>query len=125
MNRANNFLIIITIFIMSAILLSTCKMAQVIGKPLNNMQLVDGVYDGNYKSGPNKVEVKVTIKNNKIENIEIVKHTAGKGKKAEMPVISSIIEKQSAKVDAVTGATNSSRVIMNAVQKAIEKACKN
>ncbi|MBI4647727.1 MAG: hypothetical protein HY738_14345, partial [Bacteroidia bacterium] len=95
MNRANNFLIIITIFIMSGILLSTCKMAQVIGKPLNNMQLVDGVYDGDYKSGPNKVEVKVTIKNNKIEKIEIVKHTAGKGKKAEMPVISSIIEKQS------------------------------
>jgi uncharacterized protein with FMN-binding domain len=36
-----------------------------------------------------------------------------------------IIAQQSTRVDAVSGATNSSRVIMNAVQRAIEKAYQN
>ncbi|MBE9570731.1 MAG: FMN-binding protein, partial [Proteobacteria bacterium] len=35
-----------------------------------------------------------------------------------------IVSEQSTVVDAVTGATNSSRVIMNAVQRAVEKAYK-
>ena len=45
-----------------------------------------------------------------------------RGKKAELIIPGRIIEKQSTDVDAVSGATNSSHVIMNAVQKAIEKA---
>ncbi len=42
-----------------------------------------------------------------------------------MPILERIIETQSTRVDVVSGATNSSRVIMNAVQKAIEKAYQN
>ena len=49
---------------------------------------------------------------------------AWKGSKAESPIIKRIIENQSTDVDAVSGATNSSRVIMNAGQRAIEKASK-
>jgi len=86
---------------------------------------VDGVYEGSYRGGPNKALVKVTIKDNTIVNIEIAEHKALKGKKAELPILKRIIENQSTDVDAVSGATNSSRVIMNAVQKAIEKAYQN
>jgi uncharacterized protein with FMN-binding domain len=94
----------------------------VIGGPVEFAKLVDGVYDGSYKGGPNSALVKVTIKDKKIVNIEIVKNSAWKGKKVKPIIVKEIIEKQSTKVDAVSGATNSSNVIMNAVQKAIEKA---
>ena len=90
--------------------------------PVNNEKLTDGAYEGSYKAGPNKTLVRVTIKEGKIVEIEIVKHRAWKGKKAESIIPRRIIENQSTRVDAVTGATNSSRVIMNAVQRAIEKA---
>ena len=90
--------------------------------PVDQEKLIDGVYEGSYRAGPNKALVKVTVEGKKVVKIEIVKHRAWKGKKAESIIPGRIIESQSTKVDAVTGATNSSRVIMNAVQKAIEKA---
>ncbi|NVM26832.1 MAG: FMN-binding protein [Desulfobacterales bacterium] len=89
---------------------------------MNQEKLVDGSYEGSYEAGPNKAVVKVAIKNNEIVSIQILKHRAWKGKKAESVIPGIIIEKQSTEVDAVSGATNSSRVIMNAVQRAIEKA---
>jgi uncharacterized protein with FMN-binding domain len=67
----------------------------------------------------------VTIKRNAIVNIEIVEHQAWKGKQAESAILDRIIAEQSTNVDAVSGATNSSRVIMNAVQKAVEEAYAN
>ena len=103
-------------------LFPSCKMASIIGEPVNHGKLVDGVYEGSYARFPNKAVVKVTIKDQKIEDVQIVQHWAWKGKKAETPVINRIVEHQSTKVDAVSGATNSSHVIMNAVQRAIEKA---
>ena len=105
-----------------SISLSGCKPTPIIGGPVDHEKLVDGIYEGSYKGGPNKASVKVTIKDKRIVGIEIVKHDAWKGKKAEPIIPKRIIEKQSARVDAVSGATNSSHVIMNAVQKAIEKS---
>jgi len=94
----------------------------ILGRPVEREKLVDGVYEGSYKAGPNKALVKVTIKDKRLVEIDIVKHRAWRGKKAESIIPMRIIEYQSTKVDVVTGATNSSRVIMNAVHKAIEKA---
>lgn len=102
-----------------------CAHTPVIGAPIKHEKLNDGVYEGSYSGFPNKASVRVTIKDKKMFNIEITEHQAWKGKKAELPILKRIIETQSTKVDAVSGATNSSRVIMNAVQKAIEKAYKN
>lgn len=102
--------------------LAGCAETQVIGGPVNHEKLVDGVYEGSYRGGPNKAVVKVTIKDQKIVDIEIVEHDAMKGKKAEPVIPKLIIEQQSTAVDAVTGATNSSNVIMNAVQNALEQA---
>lgn len=121
MIKANKLFISIALFIVS-ISFTGCKMAPVIGGEIEKDKLVDGIYEGEYKGGLNNAVVKVTVKNNKIVDIEIVKHNAMKGKKAEPVIPARIIEKQSTRIDAVTGATNSSRVIMNAVQKAIEKS---
>ena len=102
-----------------------CGKTPVLGGPVMHEKLVDGVYEGSYKGGPNKAVVKVTIQDQKIVGIEIVEHDAWKGKKAEPIIPQRIIENQSTAVDSVTGATNSSTVIMNAVQNALEKAYGN
>ena len=99
-----------------------CGSAPMPRGPVSQGKLRDGVYEGSYKAGLNKVDVRVTIKDSRIVDIEIVKHRAWKGKKAEPVIPIRIIEQQSTEVDAVSGATNSSQVIMNAVQRAIEKA---
>jgi len=111
------------LFAIISILCSGCGLAPVIGGPVNQEKLVDGFYEDSYEAVPNKAVVKVTIKDNKIVNIQILKHRAWKGKKAESVIPRIILEKQSTEVDAVSGATYSSRVIMNAVQRAIERAC--
>ena len=92
------------------------------GRPIDRAGLKEGIYDGAYKWGPNKVKVQVSIARNEITDIKIIEHTNLKGKKAEESVIKRIIENQSTDVDAVGGATNSSHVIMNAVQEAVLKA---
>jgi uncharacterized protein with FMN-binding domain len=116
-------------FAISALLIGTlllgCAQTQVTGGPVAHAKLKDGTYEGSYRGGPNKASVQVTVKDNSIVNIEILQHLAWRGGIAEATIAERIIASQSTKVDAVSGATNSSRVIMNAVQNAVEKAYRN
>ncbi len=112
----------VSLCIFSALLISACNPAAKIGEDVRTGKLTDGVYEGSFRRFPNAAKVKVTIREQKIAQIEILNHAAWRGKKAEDPVTKAIIEKQSTNVDAVSGATNSSHVIMNAVRKAIEKS---
>lgn len=77
------------------------------------------------------VEVEVTIKNNQIENIAIVggeetdSHGVGTNHISQTVVdylIPRIIENQSLAVDAISGATNTSNAVINAVDQAINAA---
>jgi len=82
----------------------------------------DGVYHGNYDltGTPVDVVLDVTIQNHKIADIKIVKHSCSPiGKKAEK-ITDRIIETQSLDVDAVSGATGSSKAIIKAVENALE-----
>ena len=108
-----------------AAMLSGCAETPVTGGGVDHTKLKDGTYEGSYRGGPNKASVKVTIKDNSLVNIEILQHQAWRGVIAEATIVERIIASQSTKVDAVSGATNSSHVIMNAVQNAIEKAYRN
>ena len=86
-------------------------------------QVADGIYMGESETELVKVAVNVTVKDGKIENIDILKHECGKGKPAER-IIESIIQKNNVEVDAVSGATVSSRVIQDAVRTALRKGMK-
>ena len=82
----------------------------------------DGVYRGNYdlSGAPVKVILDVTVQNENIVAINIVKHIRSPiGKKAEK-ITGTIIEKQSLNVDAVSGATGSSKAILKAVENALQ-----
>ena len=112
-------------FLVLAALLIACAQTVVTGGPVDQGRLNDGTYGGSYRGGPNKASVLVSIEGGRIIEVGIVEHQAWKGKKAEATIVERIIASQSTNVDAVSGATNSSRVIMNAVQIAIEKAYLN
>ena len=100
-----------------------CTMAPIRGGEIEGKRLVDGVYDGSYGHGLNSATVRVTILQGKIADIALIKHFASwKGDKANEVIPQRIVAQQSTDVDAVSGATNSSRVIMNAVQEALGKA---
>ncbi|MCQ1530546.1 FMN-binding protein [Lutispora saccharofermentans] len=81
----------------------------------------DGIYIGSYSAFPVSAEVRVTIKNHFIVDIELLKHDNGQGQGAEI-IPENVIEAQSLKADSVSGATYSSKVILKAIQNAILKA---
>lgn len=82
----------------------------------------DGVYIGEYDAGYVYSKVKVEVLNGRIESVDILEHRTERGKKAEV-VVEDIVNKQEIAVDAVTGATNSSRVIEQAVYNALTARC--
>ena len=80
----------------------------------------DGTYVGEYQVFPINVKVEVVVKNHQITEIILIKHDSGKGKPAE-EIIDKVVEKQSTNVDYIAGATYSSKVILKAIEIAINK----
>ncbi len=93
-------------------------------KPVEIRQIADGTYFGKTKGILTGVKVEVTVKKGRITKIEILKARGWPAfrKKAIKEMPGRIIKAQSLKVDAVTGATKSSRSILTAVRNALEKA---
>ena len=83
-------------------------------------QVKDGIYEGRSETDMVKVDVRVTVSNGDISDIEIVRHECGKGKIANV-IVKDMIEKDDVEVDAVSGATFSSEVIKDAVRNALRK----
>ncbi len=78
----------------------------------------DGTYIGDCNVDFIYAKIEVTVKNGVISEISLIQHKNGKGQPAEK-IIDKIQEEQSVVVDAVSGATNSSKVIMKAVENAL------
>lgn len=92
----------------------------VISSP-NISKLPDGVYEGSYNAILVAADVSVTVEGNKIKEIKLNKHKNERGLKAEA-ITDKVIAAQSLEVDAVSGATNSSRVILKAIDNALSEA---
>ena len=86
-------------------------------------KLEDGTYEGHSELGPVIVDVKVTVEKGKITEIEIVNHQNGLGQSANV-IVDEMVDKNTYDVDAVSGATVSSEIIMNAVNNALQKGSK-
>ena len=91
---------------------------------LDITQIADGDYVGEYDVEYIYAKVDVTVKNGKIQNIDILEHRNERGKRAES-ITEDMIKEQKINVDAVSGATNSSKVIEKAVENALCNATKN
>ncbi|MCL2805975.1 MAG: FMN-binding protein [Treponema sp.] len=114
----------IVLFLIIGLLIIGCSTAykSITAQMPDLSQINDGVYRGFYDvSGtPVKVTLDVILQNNRITNIEIINHFRSPiGKKAEN-IIWQIIEKQNLDIDAVSGATASSKAILKAVENAFQ-----
>ena len=84
----------------------------------------DGVYEGTGKGNNGDIKVEVTVEGGNITSVVMKEHGETKGiyEAAEKGVIADIIKNQTAEVDAVSGATNTSKGIMEAVTNALKDA---
>ena len=87
-------------------------------------ELADGVYAGEATGYQGPLKLEVTIADGKIDSINVLEHveTEGIGTKALAAVPERIIENQSLAVDALSGATSSSKAVLAAVTNALEAA---
>lgn len=81
-------------------------------------EIEDGIYYGESGGGLIWVKVAVTVTNHQITNIELLEHKNGKGTPAEA-ILNDMIQNNTYDVDVVSGATASSKTIMNAVNQAL------
>lgn len=86
--------------------------------------LADGTYEGSANGFSGKIKVSVVIKNQTIRSINILSNSDDEAffNRAKEGVIAGIIAKQSTDVDTVSGATYSSRGIINAVKDALSSS---
>lgn len=83
-------------------------------------KIPDGVYPGTFGDFLVAVDLEVTIEGHRITGIAIKKQNCGPGYEA-LETVDRIIQAQNVRVDAVTGATGSSKTIMIAVGRALKK----
>lgn len=115
--------LIIGVFITGAMIKSSIEsnLEQLTSLTISDIDLStleDGTYKGSYKVFPIDVEVRVTMENHRIAGIDLVKHTNGQGASAEI-IPGKVVDAQSLEVDAVSGATYSSKVILKAIENAL------
>ena len=84
-------------------------------------ELGDGAFEGRYGDPPHGARVRVLIDGGCIRDVELLEH-GGWIRNAEGLIEARIVEDQSTGVDVVTGATQSSHVIMNAAERAVEES---
>jgi uncharacterized protein with FMN-binding domain len=89
-------------------------------EPVNISQVASGTYTGRAESPIVKATVQVTVEGGVITDVRIVEHFTGMGKPAEA-LAQTIEERQSLDLDAVSGATLSSKVILKAAENALEQ----
>ncbi|EKQ55470.1 MULTISPECIES: FMN-binding protein [unclassified Clostridium] len=82
-------------------------------------KISDGKYTGSYDISLISAKVSVTVKDHKIENIDLLEHKNERGKPAEV-IPSMVVKAQSLQVDTISGATNSSKTILKAIENALE-----
>lgn len=92
----------------------------------SNQTWKDGTYYGSGTGFNGEVKVKVVIADGQISDISVVSHNDDSSFMGQAEgLISDIISSQSTNVDAVSGATYSSRGIINAVRAALKQAAAN
>ncbi len=84
--------------------------------------LPDGEYNGSYKGGRWTNEMKVTVRDQKITQIEVVKDVAIAKPEVTQDVITKVINKQNVDIDAVSGATVTTKAYLKSIENALSKA---
>jgi uncharacterized protein with FMN-binding domain len=107
----------------AALVAGACSVAPALGGPVAPGSLADGTYEGDYRAFPDHVWVEIEVADGGIAECAVTR-TRGVLKKtgAETEIPRRIVVAQSTAVDAVSGATQLSRAIMNAAEDAVAAA---
>lgn len=81
----------------------------------------DGTFQGDFSYGGFTYEVSVTVKDHRIETIDILKNRDTKHARQAEGVIPKVISAQTVNVDVVTGATTTSKALLKAIENALKK----
>jgi uncharacterized protein with FMN-binding domain len=80
----------------------------------------DGTFRGTYETTLVKAEMEAVMAAGKMTGLTVIRHECGLGKPAEA-IVDRVLVAQSLEVDAVSGATGSSRVILKATEIALKQ----
>lgn len=94
------------------------RLAKIENEDIDMETVEDGIFEGHSELDLVKVDVKVLVKNHKIKKVELLRHECGLGHPADV-IVDKMVEQNTWDVDAVSGATVSSEIIKNAVNKAL------
>lgn len=86
----------------------------------NLAQIADGNYLGSCDNGLVKVRAEVIVENHTIVDVHLLEHDNGLGSAAEA-ITASVVQRQSVEVDAISGATMSSKTILKAIENALSE----
>ena len=112
-------LIILIILSGCAVMKYKKKIASTEIQTVNLKTIEDGVYEGFYDVYLIDAKVSVEVKNHKIINLELVEHKHDRFSGEAM--IQRVLDKQSLEVDIITGATNSCKTVLKAIEIALSK----
>ncbi len=94
------------------------RLAKIENEDIDMETVEDGIFEGHSELDPVKVDVKVLVENHKLIKVELLRHECGLGHPADV-IVDKMVEQNTWDVDAVSGATVSSEIIKNAVNKAL------
>ena len=94
------------------------NLAKIENEDIDMETVEDGSFEGHSELDLVKVDVKVLVENHKLIKVELLRHECGLGHPADV-IVDKMIEQNTWDVDAVSGATVSSEIIKNAVNKAL------
>lgn len=100
------------------------KVAALTFDEIDLTKVEDGIYEGQCDTGIVRARVQVTVRNHRLESIDLLEHENGRGTPAEA-ILDQMVQDQTTAVDAVSGATCSSKVIRKAVENAIKAGLSN
>lgn len=86
---------------------------------INTSDLNDGKYKGDFTYGRSTYIVEVSIKDHKIDDIIILLNRKTKYAKKAEEVVERVLEQQKNDVDAITGATTTSKALLKAIENAL------
>ena len=92
--------------------------------PISHVDLTkvkDGAYKGDFTYGGFTYEVAVTVASGQIKDIGVVMNRTTRHAKMAEDVVKSILDQQRNDVDAVSGATTTSKALLKAAENALEK----
>jgi len=92
---------------------------EVMGVDMSSLE--DGTYEGKYTRGRWTNEVSVTVKDNRITDIEVVKSVLFERPEVTEELLKRVVEKQDTTVDVVSGATVTSKAYLKAIEDALIK----